>query len=165
MGGWISNSYVRVPSELRAEDLLQDLCAFLSPIAEFGRLTRVQYRSGDEWVRIYESGFGSLKEKDRIEALRSITQRFVDEVVMLHCYSVVSSGAYGHFLEGEFVRFIATCEDWRESHGVSEPWESELITEPAGFFDGTVHSIGRRLQLPDFGGELPHWDFDAAIAR
>ncbi len=113
---------------------------------------------------MYEIGFESLKESSIIEVLRAITQKYVDEVVMLSCFGVVSFGAYGHFVEGELVRFTAGCEDWTETQGTPEPWESELIpADMGGPFECTIVDLGKRLRLRDVANHSLVWDVDIAL--
>ena len=131
MSTYCSNSYVRVPSGLAAEEVLEDVHAHLKhacdsdpKLAAALDMARVRHQRGEEWICLYEVGFKSLKESNIIEVLRSITQKYVDEVIMLSCFGVISFGAYGHFVEGALVRFTAACEDWTNSVGTPEPWES-----------------------------------------
>jgi hypothetical protein len=111
---------------------------------------------------LYEIGFDSLKESSTIEVLRAITQKYVDEVVMLSCFGVVSFGAHAHFVEGELVRFTAGCEDWTQEIGTPEPWESELIPDGGGPFERTIVALGE-LGLRDVANHCLAWDVDVAV--
>lgn len=170
MSTYCTNSYVRVPSELEAEEVLSDVyshleqaCGCDTKLAEAWRFARVRHQRGEEWICLYEVGFKSMKEANVIEVLRAVTQKYVDEVVMLSCFGVVSFGAYGHFVEGTLVRFIAACEDWSESAGTAEPWESELVPQIGNLCESTIVKIGKRLQLRDVANHSLVWDTDIPI--
>src|SRR5262245_29244547 len=92
MGTVVSNSYVRVPPDLDPEALLQDVHAHLAQACERDQdlartlsEARMQYQKGREWICLYQVGCESSESKI-IELLRSITQKYVDEVVMLNCF-------------------------------------------------------------------------------
>jgi hypothetical protein len=161
---------VRVPSELEAEEVLEDIHSHLKQacesdpkLAEALAQAKVRHRRGDQWICLYEVGFKSLKESNIIELLRAITQKYVDEVIMLSCFGVVSFGAYGHFVEGALVRFTAACEDWTESIGSPELWENELIPQMGGLFECTIVELGRKLQLRDVANHSLAWDVDIRL--
>ena len=153
-----------------AEEVLKDVhthleqaCERDAELAKAWRCSRVRHQKGDEWLCLYEIGFKSLKESDVIEVLRGVTQKCVDEVVMLSCFGVVSFGAYAHFVEGALVRFIAACEDWSESIGAPESWESELVPQIGNLCESTVVNIGKRLRLPDVANHSLAWDTDIQL--
>ena len=170
MSTYVSNSYVKVPSELNPEELLKDVHSHLEQacgrdpkLASALGMARARYQKGEEWICLYQIGFKSLKESNIIEVLRTITQKYADEVVMLNCFGVVSFGAYGHFLEGALVRFIAACEDWTESIGTPEPWESQLIAEMGGLHEVTIVELGKRLHLRAIANHSLFWDMDIPV--
>ena len=170
MGTWVSNSYVKVPCELDAEKILQDVHAYLleacerdENLARTWSQARLRQEKGFEWICLYQVGFDSMKESAIIEVLRSITQKYVDEIVMLNCFGVVSSGAYGHFVEGALVRFVAQCEDWNESVGTPEDWESELIPPMGGLHEGTRVALGKKLQLREVANHSLVWNVDIPL--
>ena len=142
---------------------LEEACEHNPKLAEALRFARVRHQKGDEWICLYEVGFKSLKESNIIEVLRTLTQNYVDEVVMLCCFGLVSFGAYGHFVEGALVRFTAACEDWAESIGTPEPWESELIPQMGGLYEGTIVALGERLKLRDVANHSLVWDTDLPL--
>ena len=76
---------------------------------------------------------------------------------------MVSFGAYAHFVEVDLVRFTAACEDWTEGIGVPEPWESELISEIGGLYEGTVVALGDRLGLRNVADHSRSWDMDLPL--
>src|SRR3954463_15718645 len=99
MSTYCLNSYVRVPSELEFEEVLRNVHSHLDQacesdpqLAKAWRLARLRHQKGDEWICLYEVGFKSLKESNIIEVLRAFTQMYVDEVVMLSFFGVVSFG-------------------------------------------------------------------------
>jgi len=168
---YCNNSYVRVPPELNAEEVVRDVhshlrqaCECDRELANAWRLGRVRHQNRHEWICLYEVGFKSLSESNRIEVLRAVTQKYVDEVVMVSCYGVVGFGAYGHFVEGALVRFTAECEDWSEATGTPEPWESDLIPQMRGLHEHTVVELGKRLGLRDVADHTLAWDVDIALA-
>jgi hypothetical protein len=170
MSTYCINSYAKVPPELEAEDVLRDVHSHLRQacerdpkLAQALSRARLRRRKGDEWLCLYEVGFKSLKESNIVEVLRRVTQVYVDEVVTLSCFGVVSFGAYGHFVEGALVRFIAVCEGWSETAGTPEPWESELVPEIGSFCDNTVMKLGERLQLPDVADHSLAWEIDIPL--
>lgn len=172
MSTYVSSSYVKVPSELAPEELLKDIHSYLEQacggepkLASTLARARVRYQKGEEWICLYEVGFKSLKESNLIEVLRTVTQRYVDEVVMLNCFGGVSFGAYGHFVEGALIRFTAACEDWTESVGTAEPWEGELMPQMGGLHEGTIVELGKRLHLPGIANHSHAWDVDIPICR
>jgi len=172
MGTYVLSSYVRVPSDLNADEVLLDIHSHLLRACELDpglayslRHSSLQHELGAGWIRLHEGGFRSLKDSDIIEVLRSITQKYVDEVVMLSCLGVVSFGAYGHFVEGDLVRFTAACEDWTESTGTPEEWEGELLTQTGGLNECTIWRLGKELQLPGFGRQPPVWHADIPLFR
>ena len=169
----VSNSYVKVPSELEPEELLKDIHSYLEQacgrdpkLAKDLDMARVRYRKGEEWICLYEVGFTSMEESNIVEVLRTITQKYVDEVVMLNCFGVVSSGAYGHFVEGVLVRFITACDfTWGESIGAPESWESQLISQMGGLHDITITELGKRLHLGDVANHSLVWDIDLPVNK
>jgi hypothetical protein len=170
MSTYCLNSYVKVPPDLKAEEVVEDVYSHLKracgsdpKLAESLRFSKVRHQRGHEWICLYEVGFKSLKESNIIEVLRSITQKYVDEVVMLSCLGVVSFGAYGHFVEGTLVRFTAECEDWTESTGTPESWESELIPRMGGLFECTIVALGEKLQLRHVADHSLTWDVDIPL--
>jgi len=172
VGTYVSNSYVKVPSELDPEELLKDIHSYLEQACGRDRKlasaldrARVRYQKGEGWICLYEVGFKSLKDSNIIEVLRTITQRYVDEVVMLNCFGAVSFGAYGHFMEGALVRFTAACEDWTESIGTPESWESELVPQTGGPHEGTIVDLGEMLHLRDVANHSLVWDIDIPVYR
>jgi hypothetical protein len=170
MSTYVSNSYVRVPPELDPVGVLKDVHSYLQMafesdpnLARALDMARVRHQRGEEWICLYEVGFKSMEEANVIEALRTITQKYVDEVVMLNCFGVVSFGAYGHFVEGNLVRFVAACEDWSESVGEPEPWEGELISQKGGLHEGTIVAIGKLLKLRNVANHSLVWDIDIPL--
>jgi hypothetical protein len=169
VSAYVSNSYVKIPPELQAEQVLEEVHSHLvraresdPNLASVLDRARVRHRKGDQWVCLYEIGFKSIKESGTVELLRTITQNYVDEVVMLCCFGVVSFGAYAHFMEGTLVRFTAACEDWTESAGEPEPWESELIDE-GGVYEATIAALGKTLDLRDVLDHSLAWDIDIPL--
>jgi hypothetical protein len=65
-------------------------------------------------------------------------------------------------VEGALVRFTAACEDWTESVGTTEPWESELIPQ-MGLHENTIVELGERLHLRDVANHSLAWDVDIPI--
>jgi hypothetical protein len=170
MSTYCTNSYVRIPSGLEAGQVLKDVHSHLGQacerepkLAQAFRLARVRHQKANEWICLYEVGFKSLKESNTIEVLRAITQKHVDEVVMLSCFGMISFGAYGHFVEGRLVRFVAACEDWRESAGSAEPWESELMPQIGDLCESTIVELGKKLQLPGVANHSQVWDTDIPV--
>jgi len=155
---------------LQAEEVLRDVHSYLGQacecdpkLAEALQLARVQHQRGDEWICLYEMGFRSLKESNIIEVLRAITRKYVDEVVMLSAFGVISFGAYVHFVEGTLVRFMAAYEDWSENVGTPEPWESELVPQIGSLSECTVLKIGNLFQLRGVADHSLVWDIDIPL--
>jgi hypothetical protein len=159
----IKNCYVRVPTKKDSLALVESVRALLAEADSGG--ARIQYRRGDEWICLQGAGFTSLNDSRRIEAQKLLTRQCADEVVMVAGYSGVNSGMYGRFVRGELVRFVACSEDWAESVGTPEPWESEIIDPSIGITDFAVYEIGDRLRLPGCRDLEVQWDVDLVIPR
>jgi hypothetical protein len=170
MSTYCENSYVRIPQELAAEELLKEIRSYLEQVCESERElaakwhhSRIRHQKGDKWICLYGVAFKSLQEANEIEVLRGLTQTYVDEVIMVSCFGVASFGAYGHFMEGALVRFTAASDDWTESAGAPEPWEGELIVRMGGLHEGTIVELGRKLRLRDIANHELVWDIDIPI--
>lgn len=157
----INHAYVRIPTGVDALELLADTRVLL---AEFDRFDRIQYQRGEPWICVHEGGIRSLKASARIEAFKAVTRKLADEVVIVSGYSGVASGSYGHFLEGEFVRFVSHGEEWKESLGEPEPWEVELLGREGQLDIFSIFDLGDRLGLPGCRVHRDSWDVELRIA-